>query len=81
MANRKPLIEEDNPLMEKSETKQTIPSATITRNEELKKTFSYRIPVRLGMKFKFYCHQNGTTAEAELENLLEEWLADKQVIL
>lgn len=43
------------------------------------KTFSYRLPARLGLKFKLWCQLQGVTAERTLAGILEDFLRDKEV--
>jgi len=76
MSAKRERIIPESPLNENNKVQ--LPSAT-TAPVEAPKTFSYRLPPRLGLKFKMWCQMEGTTAEKKLSEILSEFLSDKEV--
>ena len=79
MPPKRQRIIEDSPLKATRQEPVRLPGEDLSGTRI--KTFSYRLPARLGLKFKLWCQLQGTTAEKQLARILEEFLSDKQVII
>jgi len=79
MSVKRQRIIEDSPLKRGAETEVKLPGADL--HDDQVKTFSYRLPARLGLKFKLWCQLNDTTAEKQLAEILTAYMRDKQVVI
>jgi len=79
MSVKRQRIIEDSPLKREAAAEVKLPGADL--HDDQVKTFSYRLPARLGLKFKLWCQLNDTTAEKQLAEILEAYMRDKQVVI
>jgi hypothetical protein len=79
MSVKRQRIIEDSPLKKARKDQVRLPGADLSGSQV--KTFSYRLPARLGLKFKLWCQLQGITAEKQLTEVLEDFLRDKQVVI